>query len=112
MAGVDDVSVGEEKVVESDDGAEVESSVVSFDRLGFVGGVHGGYEESRAKCPGPHLLYMALYEEGPPIRFRLGAIDQNAIQGLTRSLDRVGWRSNYQKKYVLPRYWAWDTYVN
>jgi len=60
MAGADDGSVGEEEAVESDDSVEVESSAVSFDRLRFVDRVHGGYDESRTKCPGPHLLYTAL----------------------------------------------------
>ena len=50
------------------------------DRLGFrtVGGVLGGSGEPRAWRPGPHLLFMALCDGGPPTILGLGAPDQGA----------------------------------
>ena len=50
------------------------------DRLGFrtVGGVLGGSGEFRAWRLGPHLLFMALCDGGPPTILGLGAPDQGA----------------------------------
>ena len=58
----------------------VAGSVPSLDRIRVwdVGGVSGGSGECRALCPGPHLLYMALRDDGPPTMIRLSTPDQGA----------------------------------
>jgi len=50
----------------------------SLGQLGFVGGVCGGAGEPRTTSRGPHLLYIALCDGGPPTMDRLGAPDQGA----------------------------------
>jgi hypothetical protein len=57
----------------------IAGSAPSLIGLGYVGEESGGSDELRTKCSGPHLLYMALCDGGPPTRVRLGAPDQGAI---------------------------------
>ena len=62
-------------------------SSASLDRSGDVGGVCGG-GESRTERRGPHLLYIALCDGGPPTMVRLGAPDQGARSSPSRPLGR------------------------
>jgi hypothetical protein len=57
----------------------VAGSVPSLIGLWYIGEQSGGSDELRTKCPGPHLLYMALCDGDPSTRVRLGAPDQGTI---------------------------------
>jgi hypothetical protein len=80
------VRVMKQDVHGGDGGASRRSSAPSVARV--VGGVCGG--EPRTTSRGPHLLYIALYDGGPPTMDPLGTPDQGARSNPTRPLGRVG----------------------
>ena len=60
--------------------------------LGLGVGNSGG-DEPRTLCRGPHLLYMALRDRGPPALLGLDAPDQGMSQGPNEPLGPLVERS-------------------
>jgi hypothetical protein len=65
------------------------SLAVPLDRLGLGLWGGGSGSEPRTLCPGPHLLFMALCDGGPPAVYGLSTPDQGAGQGPSWPLGQL-----------------------
>jgi hypothetical protein len=65
----------------------VGSTLLDRSRVRTVG--CGSGSEPHSLCPGPHLLFMVLYDGGPPAVYGLGTPDQGAGQGPSWPLGQL-----------------------